>query len=144
MLFFLNAYSNSIQTQIEFYNLQLEEKKAEISKIEKSKTLNRYLRYIQNFLFAYNRKESFDGIDTKKISTVSKNDTEEAKTKKKMLSSLLEIKLTPNITLKDYMFLKDEKIIFNWKDIELKERFEMLLRECKYKLRTKVPPILQG
>ena len=151
-------YSMKAQTEVlikqqEFYALQMSEKQAEIRKAEKAKILNRYLSYMRNFLFAYNRMEKFDGVDTKKLQQDIKKNIETIDNKESMLKQLLEIKLTPNQNVEQYIFMQEvisdktgkllQKIVFTKNDKDVKEKFDCLLREYKYKLRLKLHPILK-
>jgi len=144
--FSLQAQTDVLKQQQEFYLLQMKEKQDEIRKQEKTKILNRYLSYVRNFLFAYNREENFDGIDTKKLKKLNNDDK-----KVKQLKDILFIKLTPNIDIEHYIFEKQitnkrgqtiTKIVLTGNDKDVKETFDCLLREYKYKLRTKLPIIL--
>lgn len=155
----MQAQTDVLKQQQEFYAIQLREKQSEIRKLEKVKIFNRYLSYVKNFLFAYNRRENFDGINTRKLflekrqKNRAKNDGFKAKDDKMtMLLEILEVKLTPNTDLENYMFAmavddgddakKDDKIFLTGSDKDVVKRFDCLLREYRYKLKTKLPVIL--
>ena len=69
-----------------------------------------------------------------------------------LLLEILEVKLTPNTDLENYMFAmavddgddakKDDKIFLTGSDKDVVKRFDCLLREYRYKLKTKLPVIL--
>ena len=161
--FSMVGQSEVLKKQQEFYEMQIADKRKELEKQEKIKILNRYLYYVRNFLFAYNRKECFDGVDTstfepqniteameKRKANVIKD--EQLKKKEQQFRDILAIKLTPNVELKNYIFLKEKvdkkgKISYSFEltgnDKDVKEKFDALLREYKHKLRTKLPPILE-
>ena len=161
--FSMQAQTDVLKQQQEFYAIQLKEKQAEIKKMEKAKILNRYLSYVKNFLFAYNRGENFDGIATKELfKQKSKENKQNAKevqsevnadvknNKSNMLMEILKLKLTPDTDIEKYIFTKDDvndkkllnKIVLTKVDKDVKDKFDCLLREYKYKLRTKLPVIL--
>lgn len=162
--FSMVGQSEVLKKQQEFYEMQIAEKKKELEKQEKIKILNRYLYYVRNFLFAYNRKESFDGVDTSKfekqndIDVTEKHKTnatkdEQLKKKEQQFRDILAIRLTPNVDLKNYIFLKEKvdkkgkttySLELTGNDRDVKEKFDALLREYKHKLRTKLPPILEN
>lgn len=153
----MQAQTNALKQQQLFYAMQLKEKQLEIKKLEKVKVFNRYLSYVKNFLFAYNRGENFDGIDTKQLFKLKRKNQEMIRFRDKkqaMLMEILKIKLTPNTDLENYIFYTDEKIeqngklkegriIFTGNDKDVTKRFDCLLREYKYKLRTRLPVILE-
>ena len=158
--FSMQAQTDVLRQQQEFYALQLKERQDELCKLEKAKILNRYLSYVKNFLFAYNRGENFDGVNTKELFKKKSNenkvkDINETASNvfnhEDMLMAVLKLKLTPNTDLEHYMFVPDDydkngkpndKIVLTKIDRDVKERFDCLLREYKYKLRTNLPLIL--
>jgi len=149
----MKAQTDVLIKQQEFYALQMAEKQAELKKAEKAKILNIYISYIRNFLFAYNRMEKFDGVDTKKLQQDIKKNISITDLKEQMFKQILEIKLTPNQDIEQYMFLQEninektnktsKKMVFSKNDKDVKEKFDCLLREYKYKLRLKLHPILK-
>ena len=157
----MRAQTDVLKKQQEFYAVLLKEKQEEIRKMEKTKVLNRYISYVKNFLFAYNRGEDFDGVDTAKlfIEKSKRNKTtngqntlclpeQDYNDKNNMLMAILELKLTTSVDMESYIFAnqnpqtKENKIILTANDKDVKENFDCLLREYKYKLRTKLPMIL--
>ena len=164
----MQAQTNVLRQQQEFYAVQLEEKRAEMRKAEKAKILNRYLSYVKNFLFAYNRGENFDGINTHKLFMTKKKEHNISEKQQEicmgpddykddkisMLMAILKVRLTPDTDLESYIFKRNfdaknsnkesEKIVLTGSDKDVKEKFDCLLREYKYKLRTKLPTILSG
>ena len=143
----MQAQTDVLKQQQEFYLLQMKEKLEENRKQEKAKILNRYLSYVRNFLFAYNRGENFDGIDTENLKKTNIDDIKAIR-----LKEILSIKLTPNMDIENYIFARDTvykngkvktKIVLSGNDKDVKEKFDCLLREYKYKLRTKLPLILK-
>ena len=150
----MKAQTEVLIKQQEFYALQMQAKMEEIHNNEKAKILNRYLTYVRNFLFAYNRGEPFDGVDTKQLQkNIRKNTFKTKDTKELMFKNVLEIKLTPNQIIEQYIFTKEEvddktgkiteKMIFKNNDKDIKDKFDCLLREYKYKLKIKLPPLLK-
>ena len=149
----MKAQTDVLIKQQEFYALQTKEKLEEIQRNEKTKIFNRYLSYVRNFLFAYNRGKFFDGISTKQLQIYIHKNIQTENIKECMLKNILDIKLTPNQNIEQYIFTQTttnnktnktiEKIIFTHNDKDVKERFDCLLREYRYKLKSKLDPILK-
>lgn len=148
----MQAQTEALKQQQLFYAVQLKEKQLEMRKMEKAKILNRYISYVKNFLFAYNRGENFDGVDTHKLFLLKKKKNNQEKIyfknkKEFMLMEILNIKLTPNTDLENYIFASESRnglILLTENDKDVTKRFDCLLREYKYKLRTILPVILEN